>query len=396
MRKTKKIITFFTIFSLILAIFLPFNGTGAAEKQTRVIVSFKGSLSNSQREQVIKGAGFRGSMDHFGQGSVMSVNKSVFNKLKKNNNVAYVEEDVKIYSLRRIGGPQIQQPIATTSWGFKELDAENAWTISTGKGLGVKVAVIDTGISMIHPDLKVAGGVNTISPNGKYNDDNGHGSHVAGIIASQENNFGTTGIAPNVSLYAVKALDKNGSGYLSGIIRGVEWSINNKMDIINLSMGFDTDSSILHDMIIKAKDAGITVVVAAGNEGPDTDSITYPAKYPEVIAVSAITSDKSIASWSSNGAEVDLAAPGENIISTYGSRGYAVESGTSMAAPFVAGVAALIKNTSIPSGYDTNSNGKWEPDEIMNKLGNSATDLGASGSDNYYGSGLVNAYNAVK
>jgi subtilisin family serine protease len=147
--------------------------------------------------------------------------------------------------------------------------------------------------------------------------------------------------------------------------------------------------------VIAAKNAGIVVVAAAGNSGPGDNTVIYPAKYPEAIAVSATDQNNQIASWSSRGPEVDLAAPGVSIYSTYKGTGYATLSGTSMAAPHVTGSAALLLNTPV-GNYDANSNGKWDPDEVQKKLQDRAIDLGDPGFDNLYGYGLVNAYNAVQ
>lgn len=381
---------FFFVFNL-----LPVYSAQSAEKQGRFIVVFNGT-KEEQRDKIIKEIG-GSKIDRLNSASILNANQLAINKLKARQDVKYIEEDVQIYTLGR-GAYKISnsQPKQNANWGFWKIQAQDAWNKATGKGSGIKVAVIDTGISLIHPDLVVSGGVNVIQTGRSYNDDNGHGSHVAGIIAAQDNSIGVVGVAPKVSLYAVKALDRNGSGYISSIIKGIEWAIANDMDVINLSAGFDSDSQILHDIITKATNVGIVVVVAAGNSGSSEDTVSYPAKYDEVIAVSATDQNNSIASWSSRGVEVDVAAPGENILSAYLGKSYAMESGTSMAAPFVAGVVALIKSVAISSSYDSDSDGKWDSGEVLNKIKNTATDLGSAGWDSSYGYGLVNAYNATK
>ncbi|PIW97468.1 subtilisin, partial [Candidatus Jorgensenbacteria bacterium CG_4_8_14_3_um_filter_38_10] len=198
-----------------------------------------------------------------------------------------------------------------------------------------------------------------------------------------------------IDLYAIKVLDRNGSGYLSDVIEGIQWAVANNMQVVNMSLGTASNIQSFHDAVIAAKNAGIVTVAAAGNGGGSTnESVIFPAAYPEAIAVSATDKSDVIASWSSRGPKVDLAAPGVSIYSTYKGTGYATLSGTSMAAPHVAGSAALVLN--IPVGlYDANANGKWDPDEVQKKLQDRAKDLGTSGFDNLYGWGLVNAYNAV-
>ncbi|MFA4815566.1 MAG: S8 family peptidase, partial [Candidatus Gracilibacteria bacterium] len=249
-------------------------------------------------------------------------------------------------------------------------------------------------ISNKHPDLlaNVKGGVNTINPFKSWNDDNGHGSHVAGIVAARNNTSGVVGVGPAADLYAVKVLNAAGSGYLSDVIEGIQWAMANGMQVINMSLGTGSNIQSFHDAVIAAKNAGVVVVAAAGNSG---GSVIYPAAYSEAIAVSATDRNNVIASWSSRGPEIDLAAPGVSIYSTYKGTGYATLSGTSMAAPHVAGSAALVLNTPV-GGYDVNLNGKWDPDEVQKKLQDRAVDLGNTGFDNLSGWGLVNAYSAVQ
>ncbi len=202
------------------------------------------------------------------------------------------------------------------------------------------------------------------------------------------------GVGPQINLYAIKVLGANGSGYLSDVIEGIQWAINNGMQVVNMSLGTTADIQSFHNAVIVAKNANIVLVVVAGNSG---SSVDYPAAYPETIAVSATDKNNQIASSSSRSSEVDLAAPGVSIYSTYKGTGYKTLSGTSMAAPHVTGAAALVINTPIAgSTYDLNGNGIWDSLEVQQKLQDRATDLGASGFDNLYGWGLLNIYNAVQ
>lgn len=269
-------------------------------------------------------------------------------------------------------------------WGVDRVDADNVWATSTADN--IKVAVIDTGIDLDHPDLatNVKGGVNTIYSWRTADDDNGHGSHVAGIIAAMNNSAGVIGVGYDIDLYAVKVLSSNGSGYVSDIIEGIQWSINNNMDVINMSLGTTSDVQSFHDAVIAAKNAGITVVSAAGNSGPSDNTVIYPAKYPESIAVSATNSSDGQPSWSSRGPEIDLAAPGNSVYSTYRGGSYATLSGTSMATPHVAGAAAMVLAT----------HPGFTPSQIQSHL-QSNTEWLSGLSPNQQGSGLVDVEKSV-
>lgn len=247
------------------------------------------------------------------------------------------------------------------------------------KGVGVKVGVIDTGIDLKHPDLQVVGDVNIINERKTGKDDNGHGSHVAGTIAATDNEIGVIGVAHQANLYAVKVLDRNGSGWLSDVIAGLQWSIDNGMEVVNMSLGTASNIQSFEDAVQAVNAAGIIQVGAAGNDygGP----VIYPAAYPEVIAVSATDDTDNIAVFSSVGPEVELAAPGVDIHSTWKGGGYNTISGTSMAAPHVTGTVAL----AIAAGVT----------DVRGTLQATADDLGAGGKDNEYGYGLVDTEETV-
>lgn len=272
------------------------------------------------------------------------------------------------------------QPIP---WGIDRIDAEKVWTTTSADS--VKVAVIDTGIDMDHPDLvaNVKGGINTIT-GGSPDDDNGHGSHVAGIIAAVNNSIGVVGVGNQIDLYSVKVLNSAGSGYTSDIIEGIQWAIANNIKVINMSLGTQSDIQSFHDAVIAAKNAGITIVAAAGNSGPYDNTVIYPAKYQESIAVSATNSADSQPTWSSRGPEVDLAAPGSSIYSTYRNATYSTLSGTSMASPHAAGAAALVIAT----------HPGFTPDQVKSKLQLTADNLPLL-STNQEGAGLVDAEEAA-
>ena len=308
--------------------------------------------------------------------------ESVSKQLKKNPKIKYVEEDAKVQITSKPSQPQ--QPPQQITWGVERVNATLAWNNSTGKN--VKIAVLDTGISNSHPDLTVSGGINLVGKlkNNKWNDDNGHGTHVAGIIAARNNTIGVVGVAPDAQLYAVKVLDAYGSGYISDVIEGIDWAVQNNMDVVSMSLGTATYSQALNDTSANAYNAGIILVAAAGNSGDgnlSTDDVLYPAKFDSVIAVSAIDYNNITPVWSADGTEVELAAPGVDIYSAWLNGGYVNASGTSMAAPFVSGVAALIKSKNL----------SMTPQEIRHTLDYNAIDLGDPGRDRIYGFGLVQA-----
>lgn len=271
-----------------------------------------------------------------------------------------------------------------TPWGISRIHADQANNLSSGSG--VKVAVVDTGIDTDHPDLKdnLAGCVNFIQSWKTCEDDNGHGTHVSGIIAAENNNLGVVGVAPQAKIYALKVLNRRGSGYLSDIIEALDWAVSNHLQVVNMSLGTTSDVASFHVAVQKVNAAGIIQVAAAGNSGPSSNSVNYPAKYPEVIAVSATDSNDQVPSWSSRGPEVDLAAPGVSINSTYLKGGYKVLSGTSMAAPHVTGTVAL---RLFLHPYET-------PLQIETILEANTDPLPVS-DPNLVGAGLVDAYKVV-
>jgi subtilisin len=205
------------------------------------------------------------------------------------------------------------------------------------------VAVLDTGIDIDHPDLddNLAGCENFIYWWRNCNDDNGHGTHVTGIIAAEDNGFGVVGVAPKARIYSLKVLNSRGSGYLSDVLEALDWVIANEMDVVNMSLGTNSNITSFHEAVQEVYQAGIVLVAAGGNDGPGINTVDYPAAYLEVIAVSAIDAANNVPSWSSRGPEIDLTAPGINIYSTYRGGGYRTMQGTSMSTPHVTGVVAL-------------------------------------------------------
>ncbi len=251
---------------------------------------------------------------------------------------------------------EIIEDISEIPQGVQMIQAPALWEKSN-KGEGVVIAVIDTGCQTDHPDLKdrIIGGRNFTDKGepDNFSDDNGHGTHVAGTIAATENNSGVMGVAPLAKLLILKVLDKYGSGNYQNIIDAINYAIKwrgpnkEKVRIISMSLGGSTDVSKLHDAVIKGVKNNIIVVCASGNNGDNnskTDELSYPAAYNEAVSVGAIDFLKRITKYSNSNNNVDLVAPGDEIISTYLDGKYAKLSGTSMSTPHVSGAIALIIN----------------------------------------------------
>ncbi len=301
--------------------------------------------------------------------------------------VARVEDDIVLTALAKPTKPAPSQPAEILPWGINRIGAPLVWPTTTADP--IKVGIVDTGIDITHPDLaaNVKGGRSFVGYTTSYQDDNGHGTHVAGIVASIDNTIGVIGVAPQADLYAIKVLDRRGSGYLSDIISGLDWAASNGIQVVNMSLGTNTYSALFDQAVARTSAAGVVQVAAAGNDGPG--AVDYPGAFPSVIAVGATDSNNVIASWSSRGPQVAVAAPGVSIYSTYKGGGYQTLSGTSMASPHVAGTVALMLTQPDP---DLNG---WEPTEVKSKLQATALDLGTAGFDTAYGSGLVRANLAV-
>ncbi|MFF1995380.1 S8 family peptidase [Bacillus mycoides] len=250
-------------------------------------------------------------------------------------------------------------------YGLDLIRAHDVWE-SSRKGDGIVVAIMDTGCDSHHPVLSgaIVGGYNfTDDDNGNTNnftDYCGHGTHVAGIIAARENIKGVIGVAPKSQLLILKTINKYGNGSYQNVINALRYAINwrgpnnEKVSIINMSLGSTTHDEELYSAIKDARKQGILLVVAAGNSGDgkgDTTEISYPGFYQEVIQIGSINQDLTLSSFSNTNINLDFVAPGEDVLSTFLDGKYARLSGTSMATPFVSGALALILNL-IPSSFN--------------------------------------------
>jgi len=275
-------------------------------------------------------------------------------------------------------------------------DFPGAW--NDAKGGGAKVAIVDSGVNRKlasgvyerHPDIgKIADQKDFVEGNAVADDDTGYGGHgtqVTGIAgALTDNGKGVAGACFECKLLIAKVLNGKGNARDSRIIKGINWSVDHHADVVNLSFGGPGESDILRKAVNRASNRGALVVAAAGNEGNtlSPSKRQYPAAYPKVIAVSATNGSDGLASFSSRGDWVDLAAPGTNILSTRKSGDYGKQSGTSFSAPFVSGLAGLLASQGMSA------------DAIRQRMQGTAKDLGAAGDDPRFGHGRINADRAV-
>ncbi|QDH19553.1 S8 family peptidase [Saccharibacillus brassicae] len=267
--------------------------------------------------------------------------------------------------------------------GVKDIWANEMWKQGY-QGEDVVVAILDTGCSMTHPDLngQIIGGRNFTTdynndPN-NYSDNNFHGTHVAGTIAAKKDGQGLVGVSPNVKLLILKTLDSTGNGVLTWMLQALKYALawrgpkGERVRIVNMSSASKLSFSTIHDVIKQMEAEGIVVVAASGNVGDgeaNTDEIGYPAYYPEVVAVGSYNMWGQVSTFSNSNNQIDLIAPGENIVSTWHiDHGYLKLSGTSMAAPHVSGAMALITNK-----LDQAFGRKATPKELYDELIDSCT-----------------------
>ncbi len=299
------------------------------------------------------------------------------------------------YKLDDVGDIQTLSQIYPQN--VRDLNIPKIWTKTRGRG--VVVAVLDTGCPVNHPDLMANIDLSKcrsfIDGEDIFDTHVGHSTHCSGTIGAVDNADGIVGIAPEVTIVTIKVLDKNGSNRGNSVERGLEYCLQLKPDIVNLSLGGPNPMDATHNLIKKLVASNIPVVCSAGNNG--IENVLYPARYEECIAVGSYSSsmikDRSL--FSSWGESLDIMAPGEQILSTFLNGTYAVMSGTSMAAPAVTAVIALMIS------FNRNAGKKLTVEQIKSMLYSSATDVHSPGKDSQYGWGIINpesifALNSVK
>ena len=357
---------------------------GQAGSTTRLLVKFNPHASSAARSAALAGAGATeiASVPAIGV-RVLSVPSgraaAALASLKRASAVAFAEPDAQAQAADVPNDPSL-----SLEWGLTKVRAADAWSVSHSNS-GVVIAVLDTGVSLSHPDLasKIVASKN-FSSSSTVDDVKGHGSHAAGIAAAATNNgVGVAGLGYNALIENVKVLNDDGSGLYSAVAQGITWAADNGADVISMSLVGTSPSATLQSAVDYAWSKGAVVVAAAGNYANSTP--TYPASYANVLAVAATTDLDKLASFSDYGDWVDVAAPGISIYSTIPG-GYGYMSGTSMAAPYVSGLAALL----FTRLTDTNGNGRVN-DEVRAQILATADNVGISG----IGSGRINAYRAV-
>lgn len=346
----------------------------------RLLVGFERGVSPQRQQRLLDAAGGRLArrFDDVRGGRLVVVEPrggtalgALRKALARAGGVAYAEPDyLQFASATRVpDDPSYPRQYALLDApSGHDIDAPTAWATRTSCA---RVAILDTGIDTDHPDLAGNVAKSADKPNngkdddhngyvddtygydaakgsGSGEDDDGHGTHVAGIVAARTNNaLGVAGTCWSAQLLAVKFMNSRGKGSTSAAIAGIQYAVRQGVKIVNCSFGSSTASSSLKDAVGYAQDHGVLLVVAAGNDGESIDKTPlYPASYPNsnILAVAATDDEDRLASFSNFGATaVDVAAPGDSILSTYLGGGYRVLSGTSMAAPYGAGIAALLR-----------------------------------------------------
>ena len=271
-------------------------------------------------------------------------------------------------------------------WNLTQIFAEIGWDISSGSE-DIPIAILDSGADPEHEDLKdrIIKGYNAFKDDGEFYDEHGHGTHVSGITAAMTNNdIGIAGVSWFNPILPVKVLNEDAEGTAFEVANGIRWATDNGAKVINMSLGDTFNSRIMHDAVRYAYKNDVVLIAAAGNDNVETPM--YPAAYDEVIAVSAVDNQRHKAIFSNFGNHIEVTAPGEHIPSTFLDNSYVMMSGTSMAAPHVAGLAGLIRSI----------RPELSNDEVTEIIRSTANDIGPEGLDPYYGYGEINVLRALQ
>ncbi|PIR82419.1 peptidase S8 [Candidatus Kaiserbacteria bacterium CG10_big_fil_rev_8_21_14_0_10_59_10] len=348
-------------------------------ERTDVLIGFKNIPGFAEHTLVRAHGGAVTKSFHLVPAVAASLPSAAIRALERNPLVSVVEIDGEFTAI----GHSVE---LDNTWGVAHVGAGSVHHDSV-VGTGIKVAIIDTGIDYTHSDLgaNYAGGHDFVNGDNDPMDDNGHGTHVAGTAAALLNGAGVVGAAPEARLYGLKVLNASGSGSFSDVIAALQWAVDNGVSVTNNSYGSSRDpGTLVQAAFDNSAAAGVLHIAAAGNEGNcpgNRNTVGYPARYASVVAVAATDKNDKRPCFSSTGPDVELSAPGVSITSTYLGGSYATGSGTSMASPHVAGVAALVMAA-----------GEQSASAVRQILRDTAKPLGDS---NHYGHGLIQAVAAV-
>ncbi len=279
-------------------------------------------------------------------------------------------------------------------WGLQKLSIKKLWVAAQNKGNTIKIAILDTGISSTHPEFEKAKitRYNVLTAGTDTEDFDGHGSHVAGILIA--NGIMATGVAPEADLVIIKIAEKTTSWEIANVVKGIQHAIDVRANIISISGEFpirNPDIEILKQKIQEANAAGIIIIASAGNNFREVPVESFPAAFEECLSIGSITKDGVRADSSSLSTQLDLVAPGEEILSAWTGTDYRIESGTSMATPMVAGIAAILLSYS-----KTFLHKSITPSEMETILKKTADDAGTAGFDVAYGFGIINPLKALE
>ena len=407
-RKMSAMATSILLVAVLLALLVS-PAWGQQPERVKVLIAF-GRQPGPAEEALVRGMG--GSVKytyHLVPAIAATLPEPAISALQANPHVVRVEPDLQLRALEIEPDAEL-----VNSWGVLRIGAGEVHD-DGNKGTGVKLAIIDSGINYFHPDLydNYQGGDDFVEEDGDPWDVYGHGTHVAGTACAEDNDngdgpYGVVGVAPECELYALKVLDDNGFGDSSDLIAALQWAVDHEIQVANLSLGWDREplETVEAAFDRAVYEEGMVIVAAAcnnGNRPGKGDNVCYPALYDSVIAVAATDGSDQRASFSSTGAQVELAAPGVSVLSTWNDDTgyydpqpvcrdeegvqacYKKGSGTSMASPHVAGTAALI----------IAANPDWTNEQVRAQLRATADDLGVTGWDPLYGYGLVDADEAA-
>ncbi|MHB8867132.1 MAG: S8 family serine peptidase [Pirellulaceae bacterium] len=356
----------------------------SAEKS--VIIGFKQKPGSSERSLVYRARGRIERNFQLIPALAASIPEGEVQRLRRDRRIAYVEEN----ALYTMAATSPDDGEGDDSWQISRTSVDVVHA-SGNRGTGIKVAILDTGIDYTHEDLdgNYRGGYDFVfSDNDPFDDSfNSHGTHVAGIIAAEQNGMGVLGVAPEAELYAVKVLDGAGFGKVDWVIAGIEWAVSHGVDVINMSLS-GPDRQALQEACERARSAGVILVGAGGNSLAGGGSVWYPAAYDSVIAVTGTDEFNLPGYFTPLGDALELAAPGVDIFSTVAGGNYDRLSGTSQAAACVSGIAALYIRSLM---VDLNGDRLVDNEDVRLMLQLTALDLGDQGRDEIYGYGLVDA-----